>query len=338
MKLKYVTLTLVMLFAALAGYSQAPCVPDVSFTEPGLYPNDTLLPCVERSVYYEQAIQFKNFDVIDGTPLGFPGLYTVISTVINSIDHVPTGLSTQCDDANCTYAGNANGCILVTGTTNDPAGDYYLGISATVTVASPFGPIPFQADSQTLADAGLTYKLTVIDNGAICPNTSAPCVTQDIQLNSGWNMVSSYIQPDDPDMLNLISSIASEVLLIKNGPGQATIPSLAINAIGNWDVTEGYKIKMVSDAILSIGCEPVDPLLAPLNLPAGWSIISYLRSSPLPITTALNSITADIIIVKNNQGQAYIPAVGVDNVGDMIPGQGYKIKLSSGVTLTYPGN
>ena len=300
MKSRFILLTLALVLFHISGFSQASCVPDTSIKEGGLYPNDSLLPCVERFIYYEQVVQFKNFDTIDGALVGVPGLFPVVSTEIKTLSHPPAGITLECGAPNCLYAGNANGCILATGTTTAPAGEYYLGITATVTVSSPFGSIPFDADSQTLADAGLTYKLTVIDNGASCPNTV--CTSQDILLSMGWNMISSYIAPDDPVILNVYSDILSDVIIIKNGIGAATIPSLGINAIGNWNIEEGYKVKMANAATLNIGCEQVDPLNQLISVPAGWSIIPYLRTSPLDITTALNSINANVLLAKNITG------------------------------------
>ena len=32
----------------------------------------------------------------------------------------------------------------------------------------------------------------------------------------------------------------------------------------NWEVTEGYKIKSLSDTVLEIGCNPVDPEATPI--------------------------------------------------------------------------
>jgi len=152
-------------------------------------------------------------------------------------------------------------------------------------------------------------------------------------------MISSYINPDSLDVLNIISDISADIILMKNGAGQATIPSLAINAIGNWNTSEGYKVKAANAATLTIGCEQIDPTTHPISLSAGWSIISYLRTSAMDAITALNSInSADILIVKNSAGKSYIPAFLINTIGDMEPGQGYKIKLANPATLTYPAN
>ena len=82
----------------------------------------------------------------------------------------------------------------------------------------------------------------------------------------------------------------------------------------------------------------VDPSTTCTILPAGWSIISYLRNTPMDAAQALSSIADNILLVKNSPGGSYIPAFGINQIGDMLPGQGYKIKMSAPDTLCYPAN
>ena len=158
-------------------------------------------------------------------------------------------------------------------------------------------------------------------------NTLAlPCIHQDIPLNYGWNMISSYIQPDNADIDDIISEISSDIFLIKNGTGQTVIPSSGINQIGNWNVTEGYQVKTSASTNLIMGCEQIDPASTPVSLTAGWSIIPYLRNTAMNMATALTGIEDDIILVKDYAGDAYIPVFGINNIGDIEPGKGYKNK------------
>jgi len=169
------------------------------------------------------------------------------------------------------------------------------------------------------------------------PDAKDTCTTHNIPLNTGWNMISTYVAPDNPDMLNIIDSISSNILLIKNGSGAVAIPSLNINTIGNWNITEGYKVKVTGTYALTMGCQAVNAS-KPIPLHAGWSLIAYLRNSPLDIALALNSITGNILLVKDANGNAYIPQWAVNTIGNMIPGQGYQIKMSGNRMLVYPAN
>ena len=188
---------------------------------------------------------------------------------------------------------------------------------------------PEKCEDFGLQNAWLQAHLTLADT---CP------VAQNIPLVNGWNMISSYIDSDKPNMADVFSDILSSVLIVKDGDGQAYIPSFGINAIGNWNVEKGYKAKTSNAVTLTMGCEQVDPINTPISLSAGWDIISFLRTSALDVPTAVSSILPNLIIIKDGNGKAYIPSFGINTIGDMVPGQGYKIKMSAADTLVYPAN
>lgn len=150
-------------------------------------------------------------------------------------------------------------------------------------------------------------------------------------------MVSSNIEPADPDMWNLFDPIIDEVVLVKNGDGDIFWPDQGINMIGNWDVREGYQLFMEAPASPSFAGTEVDPAL-PLDLPAGWSLIAYLPHEPKPIEPALFAISDQLTLAKDEFGNVYWPAYGVNGIGDMDAGQGYQIFLTEPGTLIYPEN
>ena len=54
--------------------------------------------------------------------------------------------------------------------------------------------------------------------------------------------------------------------------------------------------------------------------------------------SAVASLGSNLVIAKNNKGQVYWPQYLINTIGNMTMGQGYQMYLSSGSTLTYPGN
>ena len=63
------------------------------------------------------------------------------------------------------------------------------------------------------------------------------------------------------------------------------------------------------------------------NIPGGWSLFSsYISTSNMSVTSFLEPIVNDLIIVKNNLGQAYIVEYEFNAIGDILPGQGYLLK------------
>lgn len=165
-----------------------------------------------------------------------------------------------------------------------------------------------------------------------------PLITLDIPVYEGWNMISSYVEPTEPGMLSALSPLYDEVILLKDGVGDIVIPSLGINGIGDWTITEGYQLKVTTDTILRLSGLQVNPLQTPIPIVEGWQIIAYLRDSPSDIATELALIDEQIVLVKNYAGLTFIPAYGINDIGDMIPTQGYQMKSVTTATFFYRAN
>ena len=68
-----------------------------------------------------------------------------------------------------------------------------------------------------------------------------------------------------------------------------------------------------------------------LDLLSGWNMIGYGCTSQIDAQEILSSISDKIIIAKNNAGSVYMPEFGFNGIGDLLPNQGYLIKLSETV-------
>jgi photosystem II stability/assembly factor-like uncharacterized protein len=163
-------------------------------------------------------------------------------------------------------------------------------------------------------------------------------VTHSIQLGQGWNMISTYVLAVNPDMFEIFNSILNDVIIVKNGNGDVFIPSFEINNIGNWNIKDGYQIYMQNAMTLDITGEKVDFTTTQYNLNAGWTIISYIKDIETSVIDAFASLSNDgnLVIVKDNNGNVYIPEFGIDNIHNLIPGQAYYIYLKNAVNFTYP--
>ncbi len=168
--------------------------------------------------------------------------------------------------------------------------------------------------------------------------TAATTASHNLALAQSWNMISSYIAPTDPALEVMLASIIPNMEIMKNNAGQVFWPRFGINTIGNWNVRDGYQINMNTPAPLTITGAQVVPEATPIALASGWNLAAYLRNSPMSIVTALANISSALVIVKNNAGQVYWPIFGINQIGDMLPGQGYQINVSAAATLTYPPN
>ena len=139
-------------------------------------------------------------------------------------------------------------------------------------------------------------------------------------------------------MVEVFSEIAQNITIVKNGDGLFCVPSYQINSIGNWNIADGYQVYATAPCILSVTGNQVIPENTPLFLSPNWNLISYLRTSPMEVETALANISQNIVLVKDNSGGLYIPQYNINTLGELIPGRAYWIYLNQPVILTYPGN
>jgi len=68
-----------------------------------------------------------------------------------------------------------------------------------------------------------------------------------------------------------------------------------------------------------------------IDLQEGWNMFGYGCPSPIDVAAGLSNHTESILLVKNNNGSAYIPEWDFNGIGDFTPGFGYQIKLSDAI-------
>lgn len=98
------------------------------------------------------------------------------------------------------------------------------------------------------------------------------------------------------------------------------------------DGTCMYGQEYVNTLLAQIGvgsnCQSID---VPLNLPVGWSMFGYTCAESLDVLDAFTEIVDQVVIVKDYQGNAYLPEWGFNGIGDMNYAVGYQIKLTEQV-------
>ena len=72
-----------------------------------------------------------------------------------------------------------------------------------------------------------------------------------------------------------------------------------------------------------------DSLLSPIyiDLIAGWNIIGFSVKNSQDAVASFNEIEEILSVVKNNAGEVYWPEFGFNGIGDLVPGQGYQIRV-----------
>lgn len=163
--------------------------------------------------------------------------------------------------------------------------------------------------------------------------------SQDVNLKTGWNLISSYIIPLGKDSLSQIfSQVLDKILILKSRAGATFIPSFEIDQIKTWNYRNAYLVYCTSNTTVKFEGIIANPSKEAINLTTGWNWVPYLKSESINASTALNDILSEneLLIAKDLTGKVFIPSYGINTIGDMINGIGYQMYLLSNTTLLYP--
>ena len=171
-------------------------------------------------------------------------------------------------------------------------------------------------------------------------------VSQSIALNTGWNILSFAVEPENPSLLSILQPLISEGSLIKlqDERGYAIQhlrePTGWVNFIGNMSFTEGYKIYLSSGTTLNLTGLPV---LLPfdIQLEQGWNIMGFPALVPGDASMVFAPLISTGVLekVQNEQGESIESVDGewIYGFTNLFPGEGYRVKLYSNATLTVTG-
>ncbi|MCF8301774.1 MAG: lamin tail domain-containing protein [Bacteroidales bacterium] len=168
----------------------------------------------------------------------------------------------------------------------------------------------------------------------------APPQQQSLQLGSGYQIISSHMIANDPDMLAVMAPLLDNGLqFVRNSNGDMLhkIGPNWINNIGDWNTIEGYLAKMNAGNELVIEGD----LIAsdtPIPVQAGFQFISFLPNQPMDALTAMQSILGHMGFMRNTEGDM-LRKIGpnwVNNIGNMQAGEGYMLKMEGEDVVVYP--
>jgi len=163
-------------------------------------------------------------------------------------------------------------------------------------------------------------------------------ITQFINLNQGWNLISSYILPLNTDVVEIFEPIVNSIKLVRSRYNKIYYPSVNFNNIPGWNITDGYVVYATAPAVLQIDGTEIYPENIPINLNQGWNLISYLRATPMLVSLAFNSLGNSLLLVKNNEGKIFNPFYNLNQIEFLLPGEAYWLYMSAPDILIYPEN
>ena len=237
---KLFMLTVAALFAI--GSTQAQCTIDAGAqTAPGVSPAAEDLPCIERTIAYDQTLQGQvqaDYDTtIEFSGFPIPVHVEVDSVILDSIAGLPTGISWVKNPV--LLRGGENGCVRFTGTTTDTVGTYDLTAYGRVWFHVTAGgglydsTFFYQGEINRFSPFG-GYYLRVIEPGAACgTNTGIG------NLNAELNAALSVYPNPSTGVFQLSLNAANRVngsIVIFDMTGKQVYNN-AIDVIGLYDTT-----------------------------------------------------------------------------------------------------
>ncbi len=169
-----------------------------------------------------------------------------------------------------------------------------------------------------------------------------------LDFDAGWNIFSSWVKPVDGDLKLLFSPLIWDYSLIKvQDEAWNTLEDLGNlggwkNLIGDLSFTEGYKVRMNRAGHLEVrGGRSALPLDIPLS--QGWNTIGFPIDGPVDALMLVKPLVELGTLIKMQDERGYsvedrgLFGGWVNHIGDCLPGEGYKINVSTpGVLTVFP--
>jgi len=157
---------------------------------------------------------------------------------------------------------------------------------------------------------------------------------QNYSFTTGWNSISTYLIPSDPDVENMFVTNVDQLIILKNLVSLYW-PYAGVNTIGNWDNETGYAIKVYEGFDMDItGTEFTD---TELTLPEGWHYLPVLSPCDVSANELLGPLMDKITIATDLIGtKVWWPDANVFTLEFLEPGKAYKIRLTEEVIFNFP--
>ena len=158
---------------------------------------------------------------------------------------------------------------------------------------------------------------------------------QNLNFPQGWSIFSTYVEPLDSSITNIFSDIIADIQVIKDENGNIYWPEYGLDQIGSIAIGDGYQIWTSDTAQIDIPGTKVNLQTVVIDLPAEYNIIGYPKSEPEQIEQVLSSIINNVDLVKDENGLLLWVDYSINEIGQMMPGKGYQIKMKTQTLFTF---
>ena len=97
-----------------------------------------------------------------------------------------------------------------------------------------------------------------LNQNGICDEIEGSDV-QTIDLVQGWNIFSSNLILEEPDIETVMSPVSSSLLVTKDDEGNVYWPTIGLNQIGNIELGKAYMSKMTFNSTLDFFGNSINP-------------------------------------------------------------------------------
>ena len=155
---------------------------------------------------------------------------------------------------------------------------------------------------------------------------------QEILLSQGWAGISTYLDPVDPGVEEILAPVISELIIMQNQTGMYW-PGQGINTLGSWETHTGYQIKMSGEIKLTItGTTEINTTL---NLSDDWNLIPVLANCDIDVE-GLFSGTSVIVVKSVASPLVYWPEYGINTLEKLKPGSAYMVLMGTEESIIFP--
>jgi len=193
----------------------------------------------------------------------------------------------------------------------------------------------------------VTVSATGVEPHKITVTQAAGTLQQTLSLNTGWNIISANVVPVNLNLKDIFQALidAGTLKKVMDETGK-TIENFGAfggwkNNIGNLNTTKGYKVNVNATSTLSLEGTPV-PLPLDIALNTGWNIIAYpcltTQDAKALVQSLIDSGKLKKVMDESGKTIENFGAFGgwKNNIGNFVPGKGYKVNVNVNCTLTIP--
>jgi predicted metal-binding protein len=179
----------------------------------------------------------------------------------------------------------------------------------------------------------LPMENTMLDE--VCFNFCTTCIQDHvINIPAGWSGLSSWILPDDTNIVTLLNEIYPELVILQSMDAMY-YPSEDVNTIGTWESQSAFKIKVNQDVTLNITGYPEQNKT--LQLSQGWNLIPNISKDPVDVVDLFSPVNDKVTVVKGiaNNG-VYWLEYEINTLVNLMPGKAYFVLMNEAGEITFP--